>query len=312
MRVIRLQASSPLCAAPVPSAVAIGNFDGLHLGHRAVIFAMQQAAEAAQLVPSVLSFVPHPRQYFGRTEGGFLLQRLPDKLRLLEALGVAQVFLVRFNATLAGWSAQQFAEQLLVQQCAAKHVVTGTNFAFGKGREGDGAVLAHFGAQRGFSTEAVAPVFWHEQVCSSSAIRRCLAEGNMAQASAMLGQYFSIEGRVMHGDKRGRTIGFPTANISLHAAQALPARGVYVVCAEAQGISYTAVANIGLRPSVGTQVHPTLEVHLLDASPELYGKKCRVSFLHKLRDEQKFDGLEALKAQITRDVEAARAYVVAL
>jgi riboflavin kinase/FMN adenylyltransferase len=289
------------------SAVAIGNFDGVHLGHIAVIEAMKAEARARNLVPTVLTFEPHPRQFFAPNNPPFRLMRLSEKLAALAAQGVDVVAMPRFNATLASMAAEDFLNHMLGQQLGAKAVITGENFAFGQKRRGDSAMLNAWGDAKGVRVITVPPVRVGEAICSSSAIRAALLEGKVAEAAQLLGRPYRISGRVMHGDGRGRTLGFPTANISLESELLLPAHGVYAVWATDGNTTWAGVANLGVRPTVAVSNRTSLEVHLFDTMQEMYGKKLSAIFVDKLRDEQRFETLDALKKQITLDCNAARA-----
>jgi len=284
-----------------PRAVAIGNFDGLHLGHQAVLDAMRRAAGANDLVPSVLTFEPHPKLFFAPTAPVFRLETLATKLRRLHAAKVQQIIMPRFDAAFATISAEAFLDDVLHAQLGARAVMVGDNFAFGKNRRGDVAMLQAWGASRGIAITVVPPVLLREIPCSSSAIRAAIGVGDMARAAQLLGRPYSFSGRVIHGDGRGRTIGFATANLALPARLKLPARGVYAVRAGVGGRCYDAVANLGLRPTVSDAHRLSLEVHLFDAERDLYGAMMQVEFVQKLRDEQKFSSLAELTAQIERD-----------
>lgn len=289
------------------SAVAIGNFDGVHLGHIAVIAAMKAEARARNLVPTVLTFEPHPRAFFAPNTASFRLTRVSEKLSALAAQGVEVVAMPRFNANLATMAAEDFLSQMLGQQLGAKAVVTGENFAFGQKRRGDCAMLKAWGEATGVRVITVPPVRVHDAICSSSAIRAGLLEGKVAQAAQLLGRPYQISGRVMHGDGRGRTIGFPTANISFAPKLLIPAHGVYAVWASDGDTTWAGVANLGVRPTVAVSNRASLEVHLFDTMQEIYGKKLKLTFVDKLRDERRFATLDALKEQITLDCNAARA-----
>lgn len=292
-----------------PSAVAIGNFDGVHLGHRAVIARMKELADAHGLVPTVLTFEPHPRRFFQRQGAAFHLQRLRDKFLDLEALGVAQLVVLRFDAAFASLSAEAFLHEVLGRGLMAKAVVTGENFVFGQGRKGDSTMLKHWGAAQGIAIAPVAPVMVVGQVCSSTAVRAALSRAEMAQVAALLGRPYRLSGRVVHGDARGRQLGFPTANVRLPEDLLLPPYGVYAVQVALEGRDEVihGVANLGVRPTMGGDARPLLEVHLFEFGQEIYGKRLRVAFVHNLRPEMKFDSVDKLKAQIAADCVAARA-----
>lgn len=289
-----------------PTAVAIGNFDGLHAGHRAVIAAMVVAAKAQQLVPSVLTFEPHPRQFFAPHSPCFRLERVATKLARLREAGVARMYMPRFDAAFAAQTADDFLRGVLQQRLGAQVVVTGDDFAFGKNRGGDVTRLRAWGVAEQVEIITVPPVMVGDVACSSSAVRAAISAGDMAQAAVLLGRPYALTGRVVHGDGRGAGMGFATANVALSPALKLPAYGVYAVRAYVRGECYDAVANIGIRPTVSAAQMATLEVHLLDQAVNLYGEKMTVQFFQYIRGEQKFDGIEMLATQIARDCAAAR------
>lgn len=293
------------------SVLTIGNFDGVHLGHQALLRLMRDTARACGLPAVVLSFEPHPREFFALADAPARLASLREKLLLLEAAGVDRVHVCRFNRQLASLSADDFIEKLLVRGLSVRHLIIGDDFRFGRGRQGDFTLLQAAGESFGFRVEAMPTLVVAGERVSSSALRAALAEGDMNHAARLLGRPYSIAGRVMHGDKIGRSLGFPTANIQLkHRRPALC--GVYAVSVEGVGPRpVPGAASIGVRPTVTDAGRATLEVHLLDFDGDLYTAHLRVNFLHKLRDEAKFDSLEALTAQIARDVEDTRAWFAA-
>jgi riboflavin kinase / FMN adenylyltransferase len=293
------------------SVLTIGNFDGVHLGHQALLRRLRDKARACALPAVVLTFEPHPREFFAPAEAPARLASLREKLLLLEAAGVDRVHVCRFNRQLASLTADQFIERLLVRGLGVRHLFIGDDFRFGRQRQGDFALLQTAGESFGFRVDAMPTLDVAGERVSSSALRCALAEGDMNHAARLLGRPYSIAGRVMHGDKIGRSIGFPTANIQLkHRRPALA--GVYAVSVEGVGPqSRAGAASIGVRPTVTDTGRATLEVHLLDFSGDLYTAHLRVNFLHKLRDEAKYDSLAALTAQIGRDVEATRAWFAA-
>lgn len=291
---------------PSPTAVAIGNFDGLHLGHRAVIAAMRDLASQNGLAATVLTFEPHPRFFFAPHTPPFRLEPLHRKLRRLKEAGIAQVVIPRFNAAFAALTPQQFLDEVLGRQLKAKAVVTGDNFVFGARRAGSVADLNAWGRAHGVAVTTVNPVVMEDgAVCSSSAVRRLVGEGQMPRAQALLGRLYSITGRVVHGDQRGHDLGFPTANIALPPAVKLPATGVYAVRATVHAAygskTHDAVANFGFRPTVSHVTVPRLEVHLFDSHGDLYGARLEVHFYAHLREEKRFETLAALTAQIAAD-----------
>jgi riboflavin kinase/FMN adenylyltransferase len=289
-------------------AVTIGNFDGVHRGHRALLDRVVAAGRERNLGSCVLTFEPHPREFFAPTAAPARLSRLRDKLELMAAAGIGRVHVARFDARLAGLSAEAFVDDYLLRGLQARWLLVGRDFRYGKGRVGDFPLLERTGARRGFAVEAMPDVLGDGERVSSSAVRAALAAADFARAERLLGRRYSISGRVAHGEKLGRELGCPTANIVLRRAP--PLSGVYVVEAviEEGGRSRRGVASVGRRPTVNPTARPLLEVHLFDLDEDLYGKHLRVSFLAKLRDEEKYPDLERLKRAIAADVAAARAY----
>jgi riboflavin kinase/FMN adenylyltransferase len=294
---------------PVPSPVvlAIGNFDGVHLGHAALVQQLAKAAARLQLAATVLTFEPHPREFFAPESAPARLTTLREKLELLADLGAAQAMVCPFNAAFAALSADDFIAQVLVRGLQIKHLIIGDDFRFGRGRSGDFALLQAAGQRFGFTVESMQSVLLDGERVSSSAVRRALAIGDMERAASLLGRPYIIDGRVAHGDKIGRQLGFATANIRIKH-NPLPMSGVFAV--EVSGLGdqpLPGVANLGIRPTLGG-TRPLLEVHLFDFDRDIYGAHISVRFVHKLRDEQRFPNFDALKAQIAADAVAARAF----
>jgi riboflavin kinase / FMN adenylyltransferase len=296
-------------AADRGAVLAIGNFDGVHLGHRQVIERAAVLAKAASAPHAVLTFEPHPRSVLHPDAPPFRLTPFRAKARLIEALGVDLLFTLHFDEAFAQRSAADFVERVLVEGVAARHVVVGYDFVFGHNRRGTPALLAEEGRRHGFAVTIVDPVATPGgPVYSSTRIREHLAEGRPREAAALLGRFWEVEGRVERGDERGRTIGFPTANLWLED-YLRPAAGVYAVRAGIEEQGHVAwrdgVANFGRRPTVGGS-DLRLEVHLFDFAGDLYGRHLRVELIDYLRPEQKFPGLDTLKAQIAQDARRAR------
>ncbi len=292
--------------ATTSTVLTIGNFDGVHLGHRALLAELIAKARALALPATVLTFEPHPRELFAPDQAPARLASLRDKLELLAACGVDRVHVCRFNRKLAALTAAQFVENILVRGLSVRHLIVGDDFRFGKGRGGDFVLLQQMGQQHRFVVEAMHTVDFGGLRVSSSAVRDALADGNLEHAEELLGRSFVIAGRVMHGEKIGRTLGFPTANIQVKRKR-LPLSGVFAVTVS--GIAadpLPGAASIGVRPTLAEGLKPVLEVHLLDFDRDIYGSHVDVNFLHRLRDEAKYDSLDALKAQIARDVAAVR------
>ena len=292
---------------PDPVVLAIGNFDGIHLGHAALLQRLTAVAAERAHVPAVLTFEPHPREFFAPASAPARLTTLREKLELLAAAGVAQTMVCPFNAAFAALEAEAFIDEVLVGALQVRHVIVGDDFRFGRGRRGDLAMLQQAGAARGFTPEALASVLQAGERVSSSGVRRALAAGDMAHAARLLGRPYVIDGQVKRGDQIGRQLGFATANLRIKH-DPLPMTGVFAV--EVDGVAdrpWPGVANLGIRPTVGG-VRPLLEVHLFDFDRDIYGAHIRVRFLLKLRDERRFSGLDALKAQIAADAAAAREF----
>ena len=306
MRVFRGVPSSP--GAPV--ALTIGTFDGIHRGHQAMLARLTEAADDLALTPSVLTFEPYPREFFSpQTAPPRLSSSLRTKLEQFAARGVAHVYVARFNRALAGMTAQEFIDAILVQRLNARWILVGADFRFGKGRTGDLALLR--AKAKTYSVEAMRTVQVAGERASSTAVRAALAQGDIEGATALLGRPFTITGRVAHGRKLGRSLGFPTANIPLRHKP--PFTGVFAVRAHGlAGAPRTGVASLGVRPTVLAHAHPLLEVFVFDFDEPIYGTLVTIEFLHKLRDEERFADLDALTRQIGADVAQARDYFAAL
>ncbi len=291
------------------SAVAIGNFDGIHLGHQAVICEAGRIARDAGIPWTVLTFEPHPREVLKPGGQPFRLTPFRIKTRQIEKLGVDALFVLHFDPDFARLSAGEFITDVLIGGLAARHVVSGYDFVFGNKRAGNCELLLHKGKEKGFDFTCVSAVDDGEKVYSSTRVRRYLAVAEPARAATVLGRPFEIEGRVERGDRRGRTIGFPTANLAL-GEYLRPAHGVYAVRAGidegADTVWRDGVANLGVRPTFDGE-DAVLEVHLFDFDGDLYNRHLRVALIDYLRPEQKFQGLDDLKAQITADGERAKA-----
>ncbi len=297
-----------LAPADRGAAVAIGNFDGVHLGHQSVIALARAAAAEKDASLGVVTFEPHPRNFFNPEGPAFRLMNAKARASRLEKLGVEQLYEIPFDASLASMTGEIFVERVLVEGLAVRHVVAGEDFRFGKGREGDGALLRALGARLGFGVTLAPLVSEGGTDVSSTAIRVALSEGRPEQAARMLGHWHRVEGRVEHGDKRGRGMGFATANLSLGGLH-LPRLGIYAVSVDVlEGKHrgrWRGAASIGERPTFGIHV-PNLEVHLLDFEGDLYGIAVSVALVAYLRPELKFETIDALVAQMHRDVAEAR------
>jgi len=296
-----LQAGHRGCVA------SIGNYDGVHVGHQAIVRQVIDKAAEMNLPSLIVLFEPQPLEYFARSQAPARLMRLRDKVLRLEALGIDRVLCLQFTSWLRKLDAADFVEHVLVKGVGAKHLVIGDDFRFGHDRSGNFEYLKQAGAKEGFVVEDTATLEINGQRVSSTRVRQALLASDFDQVSQLLGVAYSIQGRVIQGKQLGRTIGVPTANISLHRKKS-PLAGTYVVDFECEnGQVVNGVANIGTRPTVNG-VGELLEVHLLDFNDDLYGQKVSVTFLSKLRDEQKFADLDALKAQIGEDMKQARQY----
>ncbi len=291
------------------SVVLIGNFDGVHQGHKEVIGKAAQWARASEVPLVLITFEPHPRRYFRPKDPPFSLTPLRSKMRHLSTLGLDLILLLHFDDKLSQKSAEDFARELLTEALEASRVVVGYNFVFGHKRKGDVSLLKSISRTHGFSVAEIEPVGTvGGEVYSSTLIREYLESGKPIRAAELLGRPFEIEGRVIPGDRRGVKIGFPTANISL-GDYIRPAFGVYAVHAgEVQGekmVWHEGVANLGIRPTVDGSL-PLLETYLFDFSDDLYGRHLRVRLIEYLRPERKFENLDTLSAQIAEDCESAR------
>ena len=292
---------------PGPTAIAIGNFDGVHRGHGALLERLCDVARESRLPPTILTFEPHPREFFSPASAPARLSTLREKLELLADAGAEQAMVCRFNKAFAALSADQFIEQVLIGGLRARHLIIGDDFRFGKGRAGDFALLQVAGRQFGFSVEAMGSITVDDERVSSSGVRAALAAGDMEHAARLLGRPYIIDGKVTQGQQLGRQWGFPTANIRIKH-NPLPMTGVFAV--EVGGLGdklLPGVANLGIRPTVGG-TRPLLEVHLFDFDRDIYGAHISVRFVHKLRNEQRFPNFDALKAQIAADAATARAF----
>jgi riboflavin kinase/FMN adenylyltransferase len=288
-------------------ALSIGNFDGVHRGHRALLRRVVEAAREHDLVAAAMTFEPHPREYFAPDQAPARIANLRDKIEGLRQGGIEWVLVQHFNRDFASLTAERFIQQVLVQGCRARWLLVGDDFRFGARRAGDVALLRSAGEHAGFTVESIAPVLYAGERVSSSRIRAALGQGNLALAGELLGHPYAISGRVLHGSKRGRQIGFPTLNLRvIHRRPAL--HGIYAVRVHGLGPqALPGVASVGLRPTVDDSGRWLLEVHLFDFSDEVYGRLIRVQFVQKLRDEERFDSIQQLAAAIRNDAERARA-----
>ena len=286
-------------------ALTIGNFDGVHRGHQAMLTRTVEAADDLGLPAAVLTFSPPPREFFARDAAPPRLSSLRGKIEQFRAFGVARVYVARFNAALASLSADEFIERILVRKLGVRWILVGDDFRFGRGRSGSLATLRAAAGQ--FSVEAMHTVSVDGERVSSSAVRNALSAGQLEHAARLLGRSYSISGHVAHGDKRGKSLGFPTANIVLRHKPALS--GIFAVRVHGLGAApWAGVASLGVRPTVKTDGRPLLEVFVFDFNEAIYGRRVTVEFLHKLRDEERYPDLDTLTRQIHTDVAQAREY----
>lgn len=288
------------------SYLTVGAFDGIHLGHQALIRRMRAAAHAAGCQAVVLTFYPHPAVVIRGGQPAFYIASPDERADLLAALGVDVVITHPFNTEVSRVRAADFIDRL-IQRLGMRSLWVGDGFALGHKREGNVPFLRRLGLERGFSVEVIQPIQVDGEVVSSTRVREALRQGDVARAARFLGRPFSIPGTVVEGAHRGKTIGIPTANLEIWEERAYPARGVYACRAEVRGQRLKAVTNIGLRPTFENQAaRPTIEAHLIDFEGDLYGQTIRLEFVDRLRDEMKFPGVEALLEQIRADIERAR------
>lgn len=302
----------PNAAARAPCALTIGNFDGVHRGHQALLARVRAAADRLDLESAVMTFEPHPREFFARKLGDMSkapprIANLRDKLQALENNGVDRVIVEHFSEPFAAQSPQAFVEQVLVEGLHVKWLMVGDDFCYGAKRAGNVAMLMEAGRQYGFEVEVLPTVRNGETRISSSAVRAALAQGDFAHAQALLGHPYAISGHVIHGAKLGRDIGYPTLNLKVPHRPALA--GIFIV--QVHGLAdhpLPAVASLGVRPTVEDAGRVLLEVHIFDFAQNCYGKVVRVEFLQKIRDEEKFIDLPTLVKAIDRDADQARAF----
>jgi riboflavin kinase/FMN adenylyltransferase len=283
--------------------LTIGNFDGVHRGHQAMLARLIEAAEDLRLPPAVLTFDPHPREFFAQDAAPPRLSTLRQKLEIFRKFGVERTIIARFDRPLASLTPEAFIAQVLVQRLDVRWVLVGDDFRFGKARAGDLATLRRHAST--FSVEGMRTVEVGAERASSTAVRDALAAGDFARAATLLGRPYTLSGRVTHGEKLGRRLGFPTANIPMRRRP--PVTGIFAVRVHGLGGPPRAgVANLGVRPTVLERGKPLLEVFLLDFGDDIYGRRVTVEFLHKLRDEEKYDNVDLLTRQMHIDVAQAR------
>jgi riboflavin kinase/FMN adenylyltransferase len=304
MRVLR--SISELATLRGPLFLAIGVFDGVHLGHLTVISTSAKHALAAGGTPVVVTFDPHPVKVLRPNDAPHLLTATQHKIALIRDLGVAHLLVLHFDKAFAATSPEDFVQQLVDDSKPLREICVGHEWSFGRGRAGNLALLKKLGATYGFDVIGVEAVKLNGEVVSSTAIRQAIETGDLVKATQMLGREYTILGTIVRGEQLGRKLGFPTANLSAHSEQ-FPPNGVYVTEARIHGTLYRGVANLGFRPTIAAaKPERLLELHLFDLDQELYGEEMEVRFLRYLRPERKFADVEALKAQISDDVRQAR------
>jgi riboflavin kinase/FMN adenylyltransferase len=290
-----------------PTVLTLGVFDGLHLGHQRIMQTVVERAKATNAVPTVLTFDPHPRAVLYPESAPPLLQTLDQRLAALEVLGIEQAILIRFNREFAAQDARDFLREVIHERLHAREVYLGKGFAFGKNRSGNIGLLREMSKELGFVADEVEEVCLRGLRISSSKIRQLLAEGRVNRARGMLGRPYGVEGMIIRGAQRGRTIGFPTAN--LHPQnRVIPKFGVYATATLIDDRWRRGITNVGVRPTFENEAEPSIETYIFDFDGDLYGDVLRVRFLHRIRDERKFGGIEELKTQIQRDTRRALNY----
>ncbi|MCC6329298.1 MAG: bifunctional riboflavin kinase/FAD synthetase [Acidobacteria bacterium] len=290
-----------------PTVLTLGVFDGLHLGHQLIMRTVVERAKAVNAVPTAITFDPHPRAVLHPETAPPLLQTLDQRLANFEVLGIEQAIVIPFTAEFASTPAEEFLSNILHDRLQAKEVYLGKGFAFGRSRGGNIELLKRMSGELGFFADEVPEVQLRGQRISSSEIRKLLATGRVNLARRMLGRPYGVEGVVVRGNRRGHTIGFPTANLKPHN-RVIPKFGVYATATLVGGKWRRSITNIGVRPTFETQAEPSIETYLFDFDSDLYGDVLRVRFLHRIRDERKFNGIEELKAQIEKDSRTALNY----
>lgn len=288
------------------AAVAIGNFDGVHLGHQALVASALSAAKARGAVPCVLTFSPHPQDVLRPSLQGHRLTTDAEKFTILKNLGMELIWAMPFDKSVAALSAQDFFQKTLVDVLHAKSIHVGEDFHFGNKRSGNTQTLRECGRKAGIEVVVLSDVVSNGLRISSSEIRKKLQEGELAQANALMGRTYRLAGQVQAGDGRGKQLGTPTANINYPKEKVAPRAGVYATRLHWKGKAYASVSNFGVRPTFHTHNIPTLETHILDFHHDLYGDWVEVEFLSRIRDEARFDSVDALRAQMAIDIETAR------
>ncbi|QQS39971.1 MAG: bifunctional riboflavin kinase/FAD synthetase [Acidobacteriota bacterium] len=289
------------------TVLTLGVFDGLHLGHQAIMKTVVERASVSEGVPTVITFDPHPRAVLHPESAPPMLQTLDQRLANFNVLGIEQAIVIRFTKEFADQEAEEFLREIVHERLQAKEIYLGHGFAFGKERRGDIELLRKMSGELGFTADEVPEVRLRGIRISSSRIRQLLKDGQVNLARRMLGRPYGIEGVIIRGDRRGHTIGFPTANLKPEN-RVVPKFGVYATATLIEGVWKKGVTNIGVRPTFESDSEPSIETHIFDFEGDLYGSVLRVRFLHRIRPERKFSGIGELKAQIERDVETAKRF----
>jgi riboflavin kinase/FMN adenylyltransferase len=289
----------------VHPVLALGNFDGLHRGHRKILDRMRRVADERGATSVIMTFDPHPPRVVRPDKAPPLLMTKAQKLEAIAAAGVQGAAIVRFTPELSHWDPETFVRTVLVDWLRVAEVWVGANFLFGHDRSGNFSMLRVLGARYGFKAEKIDPVRYKDFVVSSTRIRRLVSEGRVDEAGALLGHHYFLDGTIVRGDQRGRTIGFPTANLCTEN-ELLPPHGVYATTARVGEIVYPSVTNVGTRPTVDSSGRTVIETHIFDFDRDLYGRALRISFVQRLRDERAFASLDELRAQIDADGQRAR------
>ena len=290
-----------------PTVLTLGVFDGLHLGHQRIMQTVVERARETKSVPTAITFDPHPRAVLFPENTPPLLQTLDQRLAAFEVLGIEQAIVIAFNEGFANQNAENFLSEVIHDRLQSKEVYSGKGFAFGKNRGGNIELLRKMSQELGFFADEVGEVSLRGRRISSSKIRELLADGRVNRARAMLGRPYGIEGQIIRGDRRGRTIGFPTANLK-PKNRVIPKYGVYATAILIEGVWRKAITNVGVRPTFKNDSEPSIETYIFDFKGDLYGDVLRVRFLHRIRDERKFSGIEEIKTQIQKDTETALDY----
>jgi len=285
--------------------LALGNFDGVHRGHRKILERVRRVAGERAATSVVMTFDPHPPRIVRPDKAPPLLMTTPQKLEAIADAGVQGAAIVRFSTELSHWDPETFVRNVLVDWLHVGEVWVGANFLFGHDRSGNFSMLRVLGSRYGFKAEKIDPVRYKDFVVSSTRVRRLVSEGRVDEAGALLGHQYFVDGTIMRGDQRGRTLGFPTANLCSEN-ELLPPHGVYATTARIGSVVYPSVTNVGTRPTVDQSGRTVIETHVFNLDRDLYGQPMRIGFVQRLRDERAFESLDALRAQIDADCQRAR------